>query len=471
MFFGRLLAKFRSQPARKNKNKHAAIQPEASIARSKTKIPSQKTDEVLNTKNKINKALNDIENTIQSKGANSQLLLQKANILLMKGKTHKARQILNKLSKIKNNSKTSDAAKELLKKLQQLQEEADSKRAQTLANNLQEIARKYGTELPDIQRPEGFNSEPEIIQLVRKEAHRARTCDLPKLSRELIDQTIQAGYYSPWLLHDKTLSVQMMGQQAKALSMLNALKAECKGEKITNSINKNIKEIKKNPKQDPIELKKRLAKQSIMVAKSNSLKAVFPQEIQKIDSKTNVKSLVFKQARACLITNPQATLDLCISILDYFPRDLASLQLKGEALAALSRSQEAIQAWKGLTQSENKKVAQRASDSIAQHFTGKAKLINSKKSPKAALASFIQQHFKHNLTPTLNKEIAKILRQLEPAPSDLTDPELRKHQLQLRFNTLVIECLERQWRNQGRLDPSATVQKPGAISKTAPKAG
>ena len=67
MFFGQLLAKFRSQPARKNKNKRAAIQRGASTTKNKTGQTSLKTNEALNTNNKLNKALKDIDSAIQSK--------------------------------------------------------------------------------------------------------------------------------------------------------------------------------------------------------------------------------------------------------------------------------------------------------------------------------------------------------------------------------------------------------------------
>ena len=181
--------------------------------------------------------------------------------------------------------------------------------------------------------------------------------------------------------------------------------------------------------------------------------------------------MIFNQARSSLNLNPQASLYLVDSILDYFPGDLASLQLKGEALFALKQTDEAIQIWKNLTDSKNENIAKKAAELISSTFTQKTKSINIKKSPKAAVSFFIQQHLNHNLSPILNKEVEKNLLQLKPPNTDISDPELQQHQLQLQFNTLVIEHLETQLHEKGRLDASAAAQRPGAIRKTAREAG
>ena len=65
----------------------------------------------------------------------------------------------------------------------------------------------------------------------------------------------------------------------------------------------------------------------------------------------------------------------------------------------------------------------------------------------------------------------KILGQIKPPDDNFTDPELRKHEMQLQYNTLVIEYFEKKWRKQERLDAGIQAQKPGTIRKTDPKAG
>ena len=471
MFFGQLLAKFRSQPSRKNKKKHAAIQRGESTTKNKPEQPSLKTNEALNTNNKLNKALNDIDSAIQSTGPNSQLLVQKAEILLKKGKIRKARITLNELSKIKTDSKTSDTAKLLLARMQQLQQKAASDSSRELIEKLHQTTKNYFDESSFISANGDTPSDQELIQLVREEAHRARSRDFPKLSRDLIDQALQAGLESPWLLHDKALSINMMGEQSKALNILNELNEQHEGEKLRKAIKENIEDIKKRAKHYQLRSKIYLVKQSRLIARKNELNLQFIPEVNQVSQKAKIKALVFKEARSCLSEHPEACLGLTNTLLDYFPNDLAALLLKGEALDALHYREEAITIWEELARSKNERIALKASELTAETLLQKTKSISENKSPKAAILFFIREHLQHHLNPTLNDGVRDILKQLESTDTESTYPELQSHQLQLQFNTLLIECFERQRRNQGRFDPSATVQKPGAISKTAPKAG
>ena len=80
-----------------------------------------------------------------------------------------------------------------------------------------------------------------------------------------------------------------------------------------------------------------LTKQSRLLALSNGakLKHIPDETITNVEA--NVKSLIFSEAINCLQGNPKACLVIANSILDFFPHDGASLQLKGEALAELKR--------------------------------------------------------------------------------------------------------------------------------------
>ena len=71
----------------------------------------------------------------------------------------------------------------------------------------------------------------------------------------------------------------------------------------------------------------------------------------------------------------------------------------------------------------------------------------------------------------MNENIKIVLSQIEKDSTDFLDPELQNHQLQLLFNTHLVECLEARFRERGQLSASSPAQNPAAISKTAPKAG
>ena len=147
------------------------------------------------------------------------------------------------------------------------------------------------------------------------------------------------------------------------------------------------------------------------------------------------------------------------------------MQLKGEALAELKKDKEAINVWAKLAHSEHEETAEKARQSISELLAQKALLISADQSPQEALSTFIDEHLKINLAPTFNELITPILNQSEPDNEVLFDPELEQHQLQLQFNTIVIQRLEAQLIKQSNSKNRSPTQNPDAISKTAPEAG
>ena len=124
---------------------------------------------------------------------------------------------------------------------------------------------------------------------------------------------------------------------------------------------------------------------------------------------------------------------------------------QGESLAALKKDNQARKIWGDLCLSENKNIAKKACRLISKSLSEKALQISSTKSPKEAITFFIRAHLRLNLAPTLNKTVITILEQLDSSKTDFSNPDLKKHQLQLMFNTEVIECLEARLQNKGRL--------------------
>ncbi|MCB4393843.1 hypothetical protein FZZ91_00535 [Synechococcus sp. HB1133] len=471
MFIGQLLERLRPNTGIQSRQKGIKSKQVASADQDITKRPLFQASKNLNSTKELNKALREIDNNIQDKTATHQQLLLKAEILLRVGKFRKSKEILTRISNDKKNQSSSLNAKHLLKILPQLREEAATNKTKKLIEDLRKIAQKYETKLLSLPSNDDLLPRLDITILIRKESRLARSAELPGLSLELIDRTLQDVQESLWLRHDKALSINMMGQQQTALKLLRELKETTKNEKITNSIDRNIEDIQKHSKRYQSKLNLYLAKQSKIMIKSNGLDATFLPEERTISEKSRIKFLVFRKARAILTENPKACLCLANSILDYFRDDLAAILLKGEALAALKKDDEAVDIWKSLSRSKDENIATKASELISQSLSKKAIRMSAKESPKKALSFFIHQHLKHSITPTINKNIKKILQQLEPHDTHFSDPDLEQHQLQLLFNTQLIECLETRFREQNRLGSTSPAQKPGTIRKTAPKAG
>ena len=115
-----------------------------------------------------------------------------------------------------------------------------SNKTDDLVKELHESAANYEHQLTNSSEPKHQISEPKIILFVRREARIARSIELPKLSLDLIETTLQAGNESPWLHHDKALTLYMMGQHVEAIKILSTIEKESNGEKIKNSIYQNI---------------------------------------------------------------------------------------------------------------------------------------------------------------------------------------------------------------------------------------
>ena len=418
---------------------------------------------------KYKKSLKIINSAIDNGVTTNQILFQKAFLLEKTNNQEEANKIWERLSHLKNKPKLAASAKQLLETSKKNQ----AKRVETtksLINSLHAEAENYQHKLDHLTTSKDWLPNLNIIHLICKEASVARILELPKLSFELIDKTLKAGLESPSLIHDKALSLSMMGQHLTALGLLDQLSQSVKNPEIKKQIQECKIIINTNSNYHDSRKSYCLLKEINLALKSSSIENHRIPEDPGSRTDSEVKSLIYEQARDSLNKSPEITLILLNSILAYYPADNASIQLKGEALAFLKRDDEAIQTWKNLVHSENNEIAQKAMRSISRSITQIALHKNTFKSPAKALSFYIKEHLKIELSPTYNEYLKEILQRLE-SDIQFSDPEIEQQQLQLVFNTKVIEHLEAQLSEQARLNIKTTSQQPGAISKTASKAG
>ena len=471
MFFEQLRERFLSSNKKRphsKKKKHSNL----SSDQSKSELEHQtikKIDKLIAEK-KYKLALEAINLSIENGVSTNQILFRKAQALSKNKQFQEAHDIWTKLSKLKNKPKLAASAKQSLDASKKIEIQTINS-IKLLIDELHVTAQKYNQKLDHIPKSRNWSTAADFTPLVLKQTEATRNAQLPKLSADLIDQALAGGLESPLLLNDKARSIGMMGQQKTALGLLGHLKKTSKSEQLINSINANINWINSNSKLHKSKSNLYLAKQARSIAASNKLDTTFLPDDTEISPKTRVKFLIFRKARATLIDNPQACLCLIDSILDYSQGDLAALLLKGEAFAALQKIDEAFEIWRDLTGSKDGNIANKASDLIGQFFSQEALAISASESPKKAILFFIEQHLERNVVPTMNKEIYTILQRLAPPDTQSSDIEFQQHQLQLMLNTHVLECLEARSRQRNRPSTSTPTQKPGAISKTGPKAG
>ena len=393
---------------------------------------------------KYKQGLNHVNTTIESGVTSQQLLAKKAFLLSQNKQYDEAHAIWDKLSKNKNKPKLAESAKKSLatSKTDQLKYIKNTK---LLIDSLHTRANLFQQKLKYLPISENWSPKDHIIELVRKEAECARKGDLPGLSIYFINQILHAGFKSPLLIHDKALTLSMIGQEKKSLQLLNELGNKAQNSRLKDLISKSRNEIKIGSKLSQSKIDILLVKQARAAAESNCLKTRFIPETEEVSKDINVKYMIFKESRNALsLSNAKASLDIIDSLIDFEPDNLAALQLKGESLAVLKKYDQARKIWKDLCNSKDKNIAKQASQLLSKNLMKVTLQISSTKSPKEAISYFIKGHLKLNLSPTLNTKIKTILEQIEPYEANLSNPDLKQHQLQLMFNTQMIECLEAQ---------------------------
>ena len=421
-------------------------------------------------KNKeFEKALKVINQTLNNGIKTNKLLFQKAWILSQVNHFDEAHEIWSKLSKLERKPKLAFLAKRELEISKKSMLDT-TKKMKSLLDNLHVTAEYYEKELKRLPQSQDWTLGVDLILSIEQEAKLARTAKLPMLALELIDQASQAGLESPLLIKEKAASLSMMGRKKKAVALLKELSQKANNRNLQASIKKDIQEAK-NAKTNQLDVITYLCLQAVAVSRANKVTPQFIPDTKQSQKDTDIKLLVFREARKVLPENPNASLGFMNAILNYFPKDLAALQLKGESLAALGKDEEAIATWGPLIDSKNTTIANEASRLIVENLSQRVLEISSRDSPKVALSFFIENHIKYDLTPVLNENINTILRQIEHANTDLSDSVLQQHRLHLTFNTHLIECLEARFREENRLGWTSPAQKPGAIRKTALKPG
>ena len=225
MFFGQLFKRLRNQPYKQ------------SIERSPAVI-DQKASEIKNliTDHPSSKVLEKANNIIRNRGVKNQLKPHRADTLSKNKKTRQTSKSHNEIAKLRNKSRTSNIFKQRLTRADQLQASYPSTKTDNLVKELHECAANYEHQLTNSSESKHQISEPEIILFVRREARIARSIELPKLSLDLIETTLQAGNESPWLHHDKALTLYMMGHHVEAIKILSIIEKESNGDKIRNYV-------------------------------------------------------------------------------------------------------------------------------------------------------------------------------------------------------------------------------------------
>ena len=95
MFFGQLFNRLANRTGEANKSRKAVSEQLTAEEKETLKEQLIPTNNDLNTKSQLKKALDNIEQRIRTEGTSDQLLIQKAEILLRRNKLNQAQGILS----------------------------------------------------------------------------------------------------------------------------------------------------------------------------------------------------------------------------------------------------------------------------------------------------------------------------------------------------------------------------------------
>ena len=149
-----------------------------------------------------------------------------------------------------------------------------------------------------------------------------------------------------------------------------------------------------------------------------------------------------EEAKAALNANhPELGLELMDAMLLYYPQNQMSQIIKAQAGIELGQNRQAIEILKPIAAGD-RKFARTARALLSEIWIKTALQADRKESPQKAIHFFISQHLNAGINPEYTPQLDDVLMQLNPSDELYPDPELRQHQLNLRFNGQLIELLE-----------------------------
>ena len=388
-------------------------------------------------------AIEALDQVLNRGVSSNKLLMQKGLLLARMHQFKEATIILQSLiDKKTGRSLTSDAQK-ALKTVNNLQKEATESNHLFL-KQLYELTSRRHQKTTHLPEPKQFKSDQSLITVVLKEAALARNQQRYLLSLQLLNSGLEYGLKSDWLLHEKSLTLKTLGQfEAAEAILMDLAKTKGKGkERLAQAVEKTLQSIGED--------RERFAKRKVVhvlghfTSIATDQKWTLRQLPQKPDKSGDkeMQKLGIEEAKAALNANhPELCLELMDAMLLYYPQNQMSQIIKARAEIELGQNKQAIEILKPMAAGD-RKFARAARTLLSEIWIKTALQMDGKQSPQKAIHFFISQHLNAGINPEYTPQLDDVLMQMKPSEELYPDPELRQHQLKLRFNGQLIELLE-----------------------------
>ena len=157
-----------------------------------------------------------------------------------------------------------------------------------------------------------------------------------------------------------------------------------------------------------------------------------------------IRPLLNKEALAALKSGrPKLCIRLINAYFSHYSSNLHAELLKAEANYFLNKKEEALKGLNTFSTQKDNKFYQKASTLFQKIIADKSNAICKNANPEEAIKYYISELSASNFDPTYHEDLGEILSKLEPMDKLSAYPELQKHELRLRFETQLINILEK----------------------------
>ena len=126
----------------------------------------------------------------------------------------------------------------------------------------------------------------------------------------------------------------------------------------------------------------------------------------------------------------------------YYSDNLQADLIKAQANDSLGKTEEALKGLKTFTNHKTSRHYPKACRLIRKITAEQAQKIATESSPEKAIAHYFEELYKLKIDLEQNKHLNSLLKKRECSPELSTYPELRQHELKLRFNSKLLVFLE-----------------------------
>lgn len=373
------------------------------------------------------------------------LLNQKAHYLAESGIYAPAQEIWKKLKNDPDNPELAGDAAQSLKLCQQRQT-ALANQTRALLKYFHTLAKNKQQPLQFIPKPKDWKTNNDLTAIIAKEAEYLRGKGHAKLSQLIVDRALSEGFRSPTVLQQQALTLAVSGNLQDAKAILNNLLKNENTPKLKRGIQKSLQDLDAEQKQYSKNRSRHLLLRCSNYALANNWK---PQHLPKpgaIKAKTSdseAKKLTIQEIKSIMDAGKnKVALGMIDILFEFYNHAPQALQLKAKTLLDSNQIDSAIKALQPLLTSQNSSYATKALKLARHGITEKAKQLSEQQTADEAISFFINKHLQHGIAPEFNDQIGSILSKSSNEDTAIGDRELRQQELQLQFNSALIDHLE-----------------------------